>query len=213
MRKKTFFFFLITFLFISPCLAETAQEVTIPGYSPPSTQTTPQRVEVETVSPPKKTTPAKNQPIPATEEELQNLMASVDLSAWSVIAPYLWTCTPSQFSLPMYDAKNDILDAFNGFKTNKKILTKETATQITKTLGSPVSYQIPGLMAVVCRVNIAVTNVKKPYNLKCLFLIREARYLAQLARAVADNSGKAQPVSDDVLKPIQDLINSKCTKE
>ena len=220
---KTLLFLLTIFLFIHPCFAEMAQEVIIPGITqtPPTTNTlTTSPISQTKKSPLQNPLGNKKLKIPtnATDEELQQLITSVDLKGWSVFANYLWTCTPNHFTLTMYNAKNEIQAEFNKYKKNNRILTIEKATTIVAEIARPVDYQIPGLKGISCGVNITVANRKNPYLLKCYFILLDARYLSQLSRAVADNSGKDDVLPSDTLNAIQALLNasnnniSNCTK-
>ncbi len=209
MMRKKILFLAIIFLCQS-CFGETAQEITIPGYNPATASSAPTPVSPENAAPP---IPEKTQtPVPATEEELQSLIQAVDLSYWSGFASYLWTCTPRYYTMPMYNAKNDIQAAFDEFKKTQGLLTKERAIQIAAILAKPVDYKIPGLKGISCGVNIFVTNAKKPYQLTCYFLMLDARYLSQLAMAVAANSGKPEVLPADTLNAIQNLLKANCTK-
>lgn len=189
-----------------------AQQVTIPGYAP-----TPAVTPVTTPITPKKNNSSavvkKPNPVPATQDELRALMESVDLSQWGTMPSYLWTCTPSYIDVPMYSAKTKMQKAFDEFKKENKVLTKEKAAQIAALLGKPATYRIVGLYADFCRLKIAVLNVKKPYGLNCLFIILEVRQLAQLATLVAENTGKAQPLPPETFNAIQNLLDSRCLKE
>lgn len=208
---------LLFVLFFQPCFAEMAQEVIIPGYQPTDSSlpvTTPAPV-VSThpnINPAPPLPASKPTLIPATEEELQALIQSVDLSYWSGFASYLWTCTPRYYTMPMYSAKNDIQAKFNEFKVKKKILTLEQAKQITATLAKPMDYKVPGLKGIDCNLNIIITNVEKPYQLTCYFIMLDARYLSQLAMSVAANSGKPEVLPADILNAIQKLLDANCTK-
>lgn len=208
--KKTaqLFFSAIIFLFIRPCFAEMAQEITISGYQQPGTPVTNSPIKNPSPAPTKKMEVS----IPATAKELQQIIASVNLKDWASFASYLWTCTPSYFSLPMYNAKNNIQTAFTQFSQNKKILTKKRATEIADKIGQPLEYRIPGLQGISCRVNILVSNIEKPYALKCAFIMLDARSLSRFANVVADNDGKDEFLSKDTLSAIQTLLDNNCTQ-
>lgn len=203
----------VTFFCIQPCLAEMAQEVTIPGYNPQTASSIPAPAEPMT-----KVTAAPTViqiPVQATEADLQQLIQSVDLSYWAGFASYLWTCTARNYTMPMYNAKNDIQKKFDEFKLKKQTLTKEEASRIAVTLGRPVDLQIIGLKGISCGVNIFVSNVLKPdtpYKLSCYFIMLDARYLSQLSRNVAANSGKKEVLPSDTLNAIQKLLNANCTQ-
>ena len=152
----------------------------------------------------------KVMPASATQEELQNLIQSVDLSGWSGVAYYLWTCTPRYFKLPMFDAKNKMKSAFDTFQKDKKILTLADATQIAATAARPLDEKMPGLSGIMCRMNIAVSNVKEPYYLHCLFTMLDARYLSRLLTDVANNSGKQELVPQETIDAIQKLLDANC---
>lgn len=209
-KQFTYIISLIVSIFIQTCSAETAQPIIIPGYDVTSTPTpsTPSQN-----NPPKNMTQTVKKEIPATPEELQQLITTIDLSGWSTMASYLWTCTPSYFNLPMYNAKNDIQVAFNQVKEKKQILTKASATQLANKIGQPVEFIIPGLMGISCRFNIAVSNVEKPYHLRCFFIMLEARYLAKLSILVSENNEKPTLLPEDTVSAIQNLLDTHCTKE
>ncbi len=236
MHKKKCLFLCAIFILIKPCFGEMAQPVTIPGYSPPSppVATEPAKtvepilkpmisesippstaikdstsIPLSSTAPP----PPPKKEIPATEEQLKELIKSVNLKDWELMPSYLWTCTPSTFNVPMFNAKNDIQKEFDSYKADKKILTEEKATKIATSIGRPVTQQIVGLVADLCRVKIAVTNVKKPYNLNCLFIILEVRSLSNLAALVADNNGKDELLPADTYDAINNLIDTRCRKE
>jgi len=209
MRKLTLLF--LSMIFSSQvCLGETAQEIIIPGYSqgakpsPPSHVVT-TNLPVETFN--------KPMSVPATEEELEELIQPVDLSGWLGVANYLWTCTPRYFTLPMYNSKNEIQARFNQFKKKKKILTMENATQIASQVGAPLSVKIPGLSGIMCRMQVFVTNVEKPYTLNCLFIMLDTRYLSRLVYDVSQNNGKPTVVPKETVDAIDQLFATNCVKQ
>lgn len=184
MQKMILIFLCIVLSFLESCLAE---QIVIPLRRPPLQ--------------------------PATKEELQQLIQSIDLSGWAKMPPYLWTCTPSYFLVPSYNAKNDIQTAFQQYEKNKKILTKEKATEITQKLGRPVPHVIAGLVASVCHIKIGISNVQKPSNFNCYFIILDARYLAQQAAVIAENNGKEKGLPSDINDAITTLLTNRCQRE
>ncbi|HSW70185.1 MAG TPA: hypothetical protein VLI69_08570 [Gammaproteobacteria bacterium] len=214
--SKIFSSLFLGILFVKPCFSEMAQEVTIPGYNPSP-------ASVSSVSQPTSTTalPAKPPsviqkipfPIPATQDELNQLFESINLKGWSAMSSYLWTCTRSSFSVPMYNAKNSIQAEFDKIKKEKKTLTLKSASEITQEFGKPVSHVIAGLYGQYCRIIISVSNIPIPRTLNCLVTIREARYLSTLAPFVAENTGKSEPLPSDVFNAIQNLLDSRCNKK
>jgi len=149
----------------------------------------------------------------ATDAELQQLIQSVDLSHWAGISTYLWTCTPRYFTAPMFDTQNAIRARFNQIKKEKKSLTKAEATEITRTMSEPIGFKIPVLSGIMCRVNLYVANVKKPYSLTCMFIMLDARYLSRLVYAVSENNGKPEVVPDDIINAIQKFLDANCSKQ
>jgi len=209
MRKIKPLFLLSLFLLSQSCFSEIAQPITIPGYNPEASSLAPAKVQAPSPPAPKIKLPPL---IPATDAELQQLITAVDLSYWADFASYLWTCTPRNYTMPMFNAKNEIQNKFNEYKKKKMILTKEHAARLAAALSEPVSYKMPGLKGIDCSINISVFNVEKPYTLQCYFIILDARYLSQLAVKVSENSGKPEVLPADTLKAIQALLDNNCTK-
>lgn len=210
--------FLLTLLFW-PCLSysQTAQEIIIQGYIPSASSitTTPSTTPSNTVSKINLPPPPTKKPIliPATQEELQQLITSVDLKRWAEFGSYLWTCTPGNYRMPMYNAKNEIQAKFDEYRKKNIILTKDHAFRLASALAEPVSYKAPGLKGIACGLNISVSNVEQPYTLMCYFIILDARYLSKLAAKVAQNSGKEEILPLDTLKAINKLLADNCTKQ
>lgn len=203
-------FLSITILFIKPCLSDTPQPVSIPGYNPTATSAKP---AANTSANPAERFPKPKKPVPATNEELQDLLKSVDLSGWANFSGYLWTCTPSYYSIPTYDAKNELKAAFDKFKEKKKMLTLKKAKEITEKIGSPVNHKIVGLYGNSCHITISVSNIEKPYTLDCYMLIINARYLSQLAYAVSKNTNTEELLPKDTADAINSLLKQWCQKQ
>lgn len=208
MRKmKSLLFGALFFLIFQPCFGKMAQEIIVPGYPPTTSSSTP----VSSVKSAAITTTTL--PGVATDARLQQLIQSVDLTNWAGISTRLWTCTPRYFTVPMFDAKNAIERQFNQIKKKKKNLTEAQAAAIARTLSEPIGFKIPGLSGIMCRVNLYVANVEKPYSLTCMFIMLDARSLSRLFYTVSENNGKPEVVSEDVINAIQKLLDANCSKQ
>lgn len=217
MLKKSYSYmatsiFLSTFLSQS-CLGETAQPVTIPGYNPnaPVTLSTPQTA----VSSAKPASPSFAPTVKlATPGDLADMVTSVDFTGWSTLSQYLWTCTPSNFTLVPANAKNKLQIEFDSLTRKNQIPTLSRAKDITAKLTQLVNYSVKGLYGYACHITVYFpqTDTSPAESLNCFFAIRDARYLSQLASSVAESNGKSDLVPDETLAALTDLMANNCKR-
>lgn len=193
------------------CFAESAQEISIPGYNPNAPTYTQTQTTIQKTAPlaPKK--PDDN--AAATEDQLQNFITAINLSGWSQFALYLWTCTPNSYSIPTYDAKNRLRATYDDFKKKKKFLSLKKAKQLAGVIGAPVNHSIPGLLGNACHFKIDVSSVvKNPYILDCFTDVIDARYFSLYGRKVYANNGKEELLDKETYALITDLLKKHCKK-
>ena len=203
MLKKSTSIFIAIFLSQS-CLGATAQQITIPGYNPNVSATS---------STPNARTPAST-PKLATPGDLADLVKAVDFNGWSSLSQYLWTCTPSSFTLVPANAKNKLQVAFDTFAQKNQIPTLEDAKKLAKKLTQLVNYNGMGLYGYACHITVYFpkTDTSPSENLNCFFSIRDARSLSQLASSVAASNGKSDLVPDETLSAFTDLMAENCKR-